>query len=104
MKKKILVALIVLGMVFSLGNAWAKDSVKLNGVVNVNTASAEQLMLLPGVGEAKAKVIISARSQKSFSKKEDLLEIKGIGEKLIAKWNNHLAFSGQTSLKETEIK
>lgn len=104
MKKKILTALIMLGMALPLGSVWAKDSVKLDGVINVNTASVEQLMLLPGVGEAKANMIISARSQKPFSTKEDLLEVKGIGEKLIAKWNSYLAFSGQTSLKEVEIE
>jgi competence ComEA-like helix-hairpin-helix protein len=40
---------------------------------------------LPGIGESKAKVILTYRQEKgSFTKIEKLLEIKGIGEKMLA--------------------
>ena len=51
----------------------------LSGVVNLNTASAEQLELLPGVGASRARAIVELRQQRGgFKRIEDLLDVKGI--------------------------
>jgi len=56
------------------------------GLVNINTASAEELQTLPGVGEATARAIIQERTDKGpFKSKEDLMRVSGIGEKKFAK-------------------
>ena len=49
--------------------------------VNLNTATAEQLDALPGVGPVTAKSILDWRTKNGhFSKVEDLLDVKGIGQ------------------------
>lgn len=49
--------------------------------VNLNTASAEELSGLKGIGESTAKKIVQYRTQHKFSSVEELMEIKGIGQK-----------------------
>jgi len=63
-------------------------------IINVNTASVEQLMELPGIGKSKADAIVAYRTQSKFAKKDDLLNVRGIGEKLLAKISDHVAVTG----------
>ncbi len=50
--------------------------------ININTASVEQLVELPGVGEATASKIVAFREQNGgFKTIDDLLNVKGIGER-----------------------
>ena len=53
--------------------------------VDLNTASKEELMRLPGVGEKTALAIIERRKHMPFRRIEDILEVKGIGEKKFEK-------------------
>ena len=54
---------------------------KAGGKVNINTASAQELASLSGIGESKAAAIISYREkQGSFSGIEDIKKVPGIGE------------------------
>ncbi len=72
-----------------------------SGRVNINTASAEQLMLLPRIGPAVAGRIIEFREQNgSFKQVADLMLVKGIGEKTFTLIEPYAAISGETSLKE----
>lgn len=55
-----------------------------NSLININTASVSELMSLSGIGEAKAKSIISYREKTPFKSIEDIKNVEGIGESLYA--------------------
>lgn len=60
----------------------ADPSVAPGGVVNINTAGADELATLPGVGPATARAIIEDRAANGpFAAPEDLMRVSGIGEK-----------------------
>jgi competence protein ComEA len=99
-RMRALFSALALGLALAAGSAPVFAGEKLSGVVNVNTATAEQLTLLPGVGEARAREIVAARQkQGGFKRVEDLLAIKGIGEASLAKLRPYVALQGETTLR-----
>ena len=57
------------------------DETDADLLVNVNTADIYELTLLPGIGEGRARDIIAYRNEYGkFTRPEDLLKIRGIGE------------------------
>ncbi len=64
------------------------------GLVNINTADREKLCGLPGIGESRAEAIIEYReTQGPFRKKEDIMQVSGIGQKMYEKIENYLTVS-----------
>ena len=54
----------------------------LLGKININTAAAEELVSLSGIGEGRAADIIAYREENgAFSRIEDIMKVSGIGEK-----------------------
>ena len=59
--------------------------------ISLNSATLEQLMTLNGIGESKAQKIIEYRTQTPFKSIEEIMNVKGIGEKLFEKNKDRLA-------------
>ena len=56
------------------------------GMVNINTATAEQLKELPGVGDSRAQSIIAYRETRGgFKSKEEIMQVEGIKEGMYSK-------------------
>ncbi len=92
----------VLGLSLAgLGAASAAGNEPEKKVVNVNTASAAELTRLPRVGEKLAERIVAHRQQHgAFRRAEDLMEVKGIGEKMFQGLKPYVTVSGPTTLTE----
>jgi len=87
MKKMIYTALLLL--------AWSFNA---QAVVNINTATAEQLESLNGIGPAKAEAIVEYRKKNgNFKSVDDLNNVPGIGDKTLAKLRPELTVSGGTA-------
>ena len=72
----------------------------LTGTVNVNTATAEELQLLPGIGAARADALIELRKQRGgFKSLEQLKDVKGIGDASLERLRPYVRFQGKTTAR-----
>jgi competence ComEA-like helix-hairpin-helix protein len=78
-------ALLLLGLVMLAGSAQAGTE-SGQTPLDLNQATAEQLVALPGIGEVKAAAILAVRdSRGGFQSMEELEAVRGIGPALVAK-------------------
>jgi competence ComEA-like helix-hairpin-helix protein len=69
------------------------------GVVNINTADAAQLALLPRVGVKAAQRVVDYRTEHGpFHKATDLMQVKGFGDKTFERLNPYITLDGKTTL------
>jgi comEA protein len=62
------------------------------GIIDINRAGLSELMTLPGIGEVKAKAILEYRGKAgAFQSVEELLQVKGIGEKTLERLRDRLS-------------
>lgn len=63
------------------------------GMVNINTATLEELQTIKGIGKKKAEAILQYRKEHgAFRTKEDLLQVKGIGKKALEAIESQVTF------------
>lgn len=85
---------------FALAQPGLAKGPNLQGVLNLNKASVEQLVLLPGIGESRAQAIVTLRKKLgSFRSIEQLVEVKGIGPAALTKLKPFVKTSGETTLR-----
>lgn len=94
-------AAVLAALVLTTGPVFAAASAPA-GKVNLNTASVSQLEDLPGIGPALAARIVEHRQKNgAFKSVEDVLAVKGIGEKNFAKIQGFLSVGASPASKET---
>ena len=83
---------VALSLLTNAGIALAAAKAAPSGKVNINTATAEQLTALPGVGEKLAARIVEYRQKSGgFKSVQELMNVQGIGEKNFEKIQGHLS-------------
>ncbi len=93
-----LALLIVTGLALAGVSLAAEDSPRLVGAININTATTEELQLLPGVGEARAKAVIALRKQRDgFKSVDELTLVRGIGDELLTRMRPFVRTEGKTT-------
>lgn len=86
---------------FALVFTAALPALAADGAVNINSAGIEELSLLPRVGATVAQRIIDFRQDNGeFKTTEDLLLVKGIGEKTFERMAPYVKVEGATTLSE----
>jgi len=77
----------------------AEPASQPSGVVNINTADASQLALLPRIGEKAAQRIIEYRTEHGpFKKATDLMQVKGVGAKTFDGLSAYVTVEGKSTL------
>lgn len=93
-------AALLAALVLTTGPAFAAAAPA--GKVNLNTATVSQLVDLPGIGPALAARIVEHRQKNgAFKTVEDVMAVRGIGEKNFAKIQSLLSVGASTAPKET---
>ena len=100
MRKSLPILSLALMLVMLSTAAFADDSgAPAQNVVNINTADAVQLSLLPRIGEKVAQRIIDYRTEHGpFHKTADLMQVKGIGAKTFENLSTYVTVEGRTTL------
>lgn len=82
----------------------SKRGRELVGSINLNTATVEQLTMLPGVGPATARRIVEMRQKRPFTRPWEVIRVKGIGPAFFKKHKDRLKVEGETDLAWVEVR
>ncbi len=103
-RRGVVTALVFLLLSGSTVGAWAQQVTRPPGVVNINTASVDQLTLLPGIGQGRATRIVAFRALKPFKRVVELARVKGIGMKTVRRLKGLLVVQGPTTLSQRPFR
>ena len=67
------------------------NNIESSSLININTANKEEILKIPGIGEAKAQKIIDYRNENGlFKVKEDIMNVSGIGNSIYEKIKDYI--------------
>jgi len=101
---------IIMALTTSHGVTWASPAApeeiserpvkNVRPVVNINTATEEELTFLPGIGVERAERIVAYRQKRRFKKISELARVSGIGLKTVRTLRPWLTLEGKTTAVE----
>lgn len=95
----LLITLIVAGLAPAASAQTSADKQPVTEVVNINTATANELVQLPRVGPSLSQRILEFRKENgNFKKVDDLILVKGIGDKTFKNLEPFVVIEGKTTL------
>ena len=72
------------------------------GMLNLNTATLDQIDALPGVSPKLAAAVVAERAVRPFGRAEDVLRVQGMSKKRFERLRPHLAVTGPSSFVPTK--
>jgi len=99
----VVVVLFAVAFVCQTNVCFSDKEIEIEGKININTATAEQLEQLPGVGSKLAAEIIKYRTENgNFAAVEDIKKVDGVGDKKYNKMKDYIILEGETTIKATK--
>lgn len=74
------------------------------GVLNLNTATLDQLDALPGVSPKLAAAVVAERTGRPFGRPEDVMRVPGMSKRRFERLRPHLAVTGATSFTPAQAR
>ncbi len=74
------------------------------GVLNLNTASLDQIDALPGISAKVAAAVVAERTARPFSRPEDVMRVRGLSRKRFERLRPHLTVTGATSFVPPAVR
>ncbi len=105
LRTAVVVALILAAQSFAAAQKTQPAAAKADAtaIVNLNTATVDQLDTLPGIGPKVAARIVEYRQKNGpFKKVEDVMNVKGIGEKNFLKIKSRISVGAAKPAAENE--
>ena len=101
------VALTIIGVVFLVFASWGivsgAEEVNLEGVLNINSASIDELQMLPTIDETIAKNIVYFREANGpFPMVDDLIKVNGMTDEHLEAIRPYVSTEGDSTLKAVE--
>ena len=75
-------------------------TVGLFAKININTASISELAAIKGIGAKKAALIVKYRKTHKFKTIKDIVNVKGIGNKIFNQIKNEISVTGTKKIKK----
>lgn len=93
----VLTLIIVTVFIFQINICLSAE--KIEGRVNINSATEDQIAFLPGIGPKLAKEVVSYRTTSGgFKTIEDIKRVSGVGEKKFEKIKDFIVVEGDTTI------